>query len=401
MAEKHTRYGWWLEEAGFPRPRSPLDGDLDADVVVVGGGYTGMWTAWFASEAEPEARVVLLEAEVCGTGPSGRNGGFANAMWFSLGTLRRRFGDDEALRVARAGEAAVDGIGAWCAEHGVDAWYRRGGYLQVSTTPLHDGATRAAAAVASELGVPDACVPQSPDEVRRRCDSPLFRGGAYHPAAATVQPARLAQGLRDRLIRRGVLIFEDSRARRLRSSRGALEVETSAGRVRARLGRARRRWWSRSARSDPPPAHRCVESHGHHRAGAGRAGGDRVDRRGMHHRFASDGPVLPHDARRPDRVRVGRRSRRPRRPRERASRGRPTRGRRGGAAAGPGLSRPARPPDRARLGRPDRRLPDPPAGDRQPRRRPRPLRLRIHGQRRRAIARGRPRAGLDEPGSQG
>jgi len=233
MAERHTRNGWWLEEAGLPRPRPPLDGAVDADVVVVGGGYTGMWTAWFVSEAEPDARIVLLEAEVCGTGPSGRNGGFANSMWLSLGTLRRRFGDDEALRVARAGEAAVDGIGTWCDEHGVDAWYRRGGYLQVSTTPLHDAGPRAAAAVASELGVPDECVPQSPDEVRRRCDSPLFRGGAYRPVAATVQPARLAQGLRDRLIQRGVLIFEGSRARRLRSSRDVLEVETSAGRVRA------------------------------------------------------------------------------------------------------------------------------------------------------------------------
>jgi glycine/D-amino acid oxidase-like deaminating enzyme len=233
MAEKHTRYGWWLEEAGFPRPRPPLDGDVNADVVVVGGGYTGMWTAWFVSEAEPEARIVLLEAEVCGTGPSGRNGGFANSMWFSLGTLRKRFGPDEALRIARASQAAVDGIGEWCAEHGVDAWYRRGGYLQVSTTPLHDAVPRMEAAVAAELDVADACIPQSPAEVMRRCDSPLFRGGVYHPAAATVQPARLARGLRDRLVERGVLIFEGSRARRLRSGGDVVEIETATGRARA------------------------------------------------------------------------------------------------------------------------------------------------------------------------
>jgi glycine/D-amino acid oxidase-like deaminating enzyme len=233
MAEKHTRYGWWLEEAGSPEPRAPLEGDVDADVVIVGGGYTGMWTAWFIAEAEPDARVVVLEAERCGTGPSGRNGGFANALWLSVASLRERFGAEAALEIARASEEAIDGIGEWCAQQGVDAWYRRGGYLQVSTTPFHDSVARAGVQAAAELGAPDRCVAQSPDDVRRRCDSPVFRGGAYHPAAATVQPARLALGLRERLIGRGVLIFEGSAARRPRARPGGVEVETPSGRVQA------------------------------------------------------------------------------------------------------------------------------------------------------------------------
>jgi glycine/D-amino acid oxidase-like deaminating enzyme len=234
MAEKHTRYGWWLEEAGLPEARPPLEGSVDVDVVVVGGGYTGMWTAWFVSELEPDARVVLLEAEVCGTGPSGRNGGFVNSMWISLARLRERFGAGAALEIARASEAAVDGIGEWCREQGVDAWYRRGGYLQVSTTPAHDHSPRAAVEVAAGLGVPETCLAQTPTEVRGRCDSPLFRHGAYYQAAATVQPARLALGLRRRLIERGVEVFEASRARHLRSHRGGVEIETRSGRVRAR-----------------------------------------------------------------------------------------------------------------------------------------------------------------------
>ena len=233
MAEKHTRYGWWLTEAGLPEPRPPLEGEVEADVVIVGGGYTGMWTAWFIKELAPDARVVLLDAERCGTGPSGRNGGFVDSMWISLARLRERFGAAAALEVARASEEAVDGIGEWCREHGVDAWYRRGGYLQVSTTPAHDRSPRAAVETAAELGVPDTCIAQTPAEVRRRCDAPVFRGGAYYPAAATVQPARLAQGLRARLIERGVLVFEGSPARRLRSGGDMVAVETEAGRVRA------------------------------------------------------------------------------------------------------------------------------------------------------------------------
>jgi glycine/D-amino acid oxidase-like deaminating enzyme len=232
--ERHTRHGWWLEEAGLPEPRPPLEGEVDADVVIVGGGYTGMWTAWFISEAEPAARVVLLEAELCGTGPSGRNGGFANSLGLSLATLRARFGRDAALALVRAADSAVEGIGEWCREQEVEAWYRRGGYLQVSTTPLHDDSPRAAARLAGELGVPEACVEQSPEDVRDRCDSPLFRGGAFYPMAATVQPARLALGLRRRLIERDVLVFERSGARHVRSVPGGVEIETPGARVRAR-----------------------------------------------------------------------------------------------------------------------------------------------------------------------
>jgi glycine/D-amino acid oxidase-like deaminating enzyme len=233
VAVKHNAYGWWLEEAGVPVSQAALDGDVDADVVVVGGGYTGMWAAWFIAELAPDVRVALLEADRCGMGPSGRNGGFVNSMWPSLGSLRDRFGAAAALDLARASEAEVDGIGTWCAEQDVDAWYRHGGYLQVSTTPAHDGLWRAACEACAELGEPGACVPQSTQEVRARCASPAFRSGAHYPSAATVHPARLALGLRRRLIERGVLVCERSRARRLRALDGGVLIETDAGRVRA------------------------------------------------------------------------------------------------------------------------------------------------------------------------
>jgi glycine/D-amino acid oxidase-like deaminating enzyme len=230
---KHTRHGYWLEEAGAIQPMPELDGERSADVVVIGGGYTGMWAAWQIKVLEPEARVVLLEAETCGQGPSGRNGGFCNSMWFSLPNMRRRWGNAAALAVARASRDAVAGVESFCAEQGVDAWFRRSGYLQVSAAPAQDGAWEEALAACHELGEGDAVRPLTPDGVAARCASPAFRGGAFYPDAATVQPARLALGLRERLLAAGVKICERSPVRRLRGSPAGVEARTDSGVVGA------------------------------------------------------------------------------------------------------------------------------------------------------------------------
>jgi glycine/D-amino acid oxidase-like deaminating enzyme len=230
---KHTPHGYWLEEAGEVEPSPPLLGEGRADVVVIGGGFTGMWAAWHAKALEPEARIVLLEADRCGRGPSGRNGGFCNVMWQSLPTMRERWGDGAALAVARAAEEAVEGIGAFCEGEGLDAWFRQAGYLEVSTAAAHDGAWDEALAACRELGVAEAVQPLSPGQVAARCASPAFRAGVFYPTAATVQPARLALGLRDRLLTAGIQVFERSPVRRLRTAGAEVEAETPRGLVRA------------------------------------------------------------------------------------------------------------------------------------------------------------------------
>ena len=110
-ALRHTRTGWWLEEAaaalGPVEPTPPLAGNTRADVLVVGGGYLGMWTAWQLKQLEPECDVVLVEAELCGHGPSGRNGGFVSTLWDDLPTLHERVGDVHAVEVCRASERGV------------------------------------------------------------------------------------------------------------------------------------------------------------------------------------------------------------------------------------------------------------------------------------------------------
>ena len=228
--------GWWLGEAlaaeGNPPPLPPLAGEIEADVVIVGGGYTGMWSAYFLTERAPGARIVLLEQEICGGGPSGRNGGFVHGWWENVPELARRYGDDAALQIARAADEVVGGIGAWCERHEVDAWYAPAGYLRVNAFPREPNDWDATLATLRRLGVGDELVPRSADEVRAVCDSPTFGEGLFMRSAASIQPARLARGLRRVLIERGVLIHEGTRARSL-TTVSAVRVATDAGAVRA------------------------------------------------------------------------------------------------------------------------------------------------------------------------
>jgi glycine/D-amino acid oxidase-like deaminating enzyme len=209
-------------------PRPTLEGSLDVDVVVIGGGYTGMWAAWHLLDAG--ASVALLESGVCGHGPSGRNGGFCESMWLSGAALRERFGDGAARALLDASSEAVAEVGEWCRSQEVDAWFDQSGYLCVSTAPAFDGVGRAAAEAAAALGAAERVRPLSADEVRARCASPVFRGGVLIPDFATLHPARLALGLRRRLVERGANVFEHSRVRALR---GGSVAETATGRVRA------------------------------------------------------------------------------------------------------------------------------------------------------------------------
>jgi glycine/D-amino acid oxidase-like deaminating enzyme len=227
---RHTRTGWWLEEAGDVTPTAPLGGDARADVVVVGGGYLGLWTAWQLKELEPELDVLVLEAAVCGHGPSGRNGGFCETLWGDAATLRERAGDAAAVAVCQASEDAVRGIGAWCEANGVDAWFREAPMLRVATTESQLGSWDESVRAAAELGAPEQIVAVSAEDVRARCASPLFLGGALHRLNATVHPARLGLGLRAKLLERGVRIHERTEVTRLDRDGG---VETRSGNVRA------------------------------------------------------------------------------------------------------------------------------------------------------------------------
>ena len=224
----HDAHGWWIREAGGVPPAQPaLAEALRADVVVIGGGYTGMWTAWEILEREPEARVVLLEADRCGSGPSGRNGGFLSSLWLYRANMVGQYGERRALELCEASEETLAMVAAFCEAQEVDAWLREAPHLVVSCAPAQDGAS--ADAVDGEH-----VVALSEAETRAVCDAPVFRAGVAARAGATVQPARLAFGLRERLLARGVRIFEGSRVRALHVDRGGgVVAETAGGSVRA------------------------------------------------------------------------------------------------------------------------------------------------------------------------
>ena len=235
-----SRRSWWLREAlaaesaAAPHLASatpPLRGTTTADVVIVGGGYTGLWTALRISELEPGARVALIEGDICGGGPSGRNGGFVTNWWDEFPTLLERYGAVGARQMGEAIEAAVDDVGAFCATHGIDAWFTKAGSLSVSAAPAQDGAWDEAVEALRAHGSGDRFVPLSAAEVAARVRSPVFRDGVFMPGAATVQPATLARGLRRVVLERGITIFEGTEAVEIDGyGRGALGRVGAGGR---------------------------------------------------------------------------------------------------------------------------------------------------------------------------
>jgi len=188
---------WWLEDAlareGNPEPAAALSGDATADVAIVGGGYTGLWTALALREQQPDLQITLLEAEICGHGPSGRNGGFVHGYWASLPGMLPVLGEERALELAQSGEQIIPGIRAWAEARGEDVWLVEAGMLEMSAAPAQDGSVEKAAAAGARVGRPDQIVALTPEEVAKRVSSPVFRSGVFYPECATVHPGLLVR----------------------------------------------------------------------------------------------------------------------------------------------------------------------------------------------------------------
>jgi glycine/D-amino acid oxidase-like deaminating enzyme len=216
---------WWLEEAPPDPEEPPLGGDAEADVGIVGGGYTGLWTALTLKRRDPALRVLVLEADRVGFGPSGRNGGFCHGLWAALRWLRDAFGPEPALATASAAGGVYEAVRAL----GEDVWAREGGMLKVATTEAQEAAIDRAVRTAAELGVPEEAVALSRGEVAERCRSPVFRRGVWFRDGITVQPARLVRALRRAALAVGVTLHEGTRARGVQPGL----VQTAGGTVRA------------------------------------------------------------------------------------------------------------------------------------------------------------------------
>ncbi len=210
---------FWYQETGIPPLRPPLRETLDADVCIVGGGFTGLWTAYYLASARPDLRIVVLEKRFAGFGASGRNGGWVTG---SVPGLRSRYaadrGRDAVVAMQRAMNQTVDEVISVSGAEGIDADVAKGGVLHVARSPAQLRRLRDQLAVEAQWGNTDV-VELSAEEVAARIRVDEALGGSYSPHCATVQPAKLAQGLARAVEGKGVTVYEDTPVLELRPHR--------------------------------------------------------------------------------------------------------------------------------------------------------------------------------------
>jgi len=198
----------WLDQLGEIEKRPALDGDLDVDVTIVGGGFSGLWTAYYLNQLDPTIRIAVLEKHFCGYGASGRNGGWAEgglavgpekyAQWSSM---------DAAMRLVHAMHDTVDEIGNVVDAEDISCGYAKGGWIRLARNGPQERRLR------EEMSDPE---PGDrlleADEAREYLNATDVRCGAYSPHCAAVDPARLVRGLAEVLEQRGVSIYEGTAA---------------------------------------------------------------------------------------------------------------------------------------------------------------------------------------------
>ncbi len=226
---RHLPY--WLDGPA-PDPCPALAGRTTADLAVVGGGYTGLWTALLAKEADPGRDVVLLEARTAGWAASGRNGGFCSAsLTHGLRNGLDRF-PAEMATLERLGRENLDGVEAAVAEYDIDCSFERTGELTVATAPWQADELREVPALSAQVGGSAEWL--DADAVRAKVDSPTYLGGVLDAdGCAMVDPARLARGLRAACLRSGVRIHENTPVEGIDDAGPVIVLRTSYGRVTA------------------------------------------------------------------------------------------------------------------------------------------------------------------------
>lgn len=223
----------WLD--GLPgtlAPRQALAGDESADVVVVGAGLSGLWTAYYLKREQPDLDVIVVEREIASFGPAGRNGGWCRGGMSGVPKVyAKRSGWDAVKRGERDTRDAVDVIGSVIAEEGIDCGFSKQGAVTLAENEAGLGRLREDLTEFRALGLGEQDVRLlTPAEFQELVHVPQCAGGMYESAAARLNPAELTRGLAEACERRGVRIFEQTEA--LNISAGALS--TARGTVRAR-----------------------------------------------------------------------------------------------------------------------------------------------------------------------
>ena len=237
-ASGYQRLSLWWEAIPVPLPPRPaLTEDLDVDVCIVGGGFTGLWTAHSLALADPSLRVAVLEREVAGFGASGRNGGWCSALFAtSDAALARQHGLAAMRAMRRAMQETVDIVGASAASEGIDCQFAKGGSVDLVRSEAQRARALAQLDEARALGFGEDDVRWlGPDETNELIGAAGTIGATFTPHCAVVQPALLARGLADAVERHGVRVYEHTEVLEIRPGEAGDRPSaiTSGGTVRA------------------------------------------------------------------------------------------------------------------------------------------------------------------------
>jgi glycine/D-amino acid oxidase-like deaminating enzyme len=229
---------WWRQLGGPPAPRAPLPGSIDVDVAIVGGGYTGLWAAYYLKTLQPDLRVAVLEQRFAGFGASGRNGGWlTNTVTGGRERYAASHGRDAAIAQQRALNDTVDEVIAVAAREGIDADIAKGGEFGVARTPSQLARLRSAVKAEQEWPHTDVEELDAASTAARIAVHDAL-GGVWHPHCARVHPAKLAAGLAAAVERLGVRIYEQTHVREIAPGRAVTDrgVVTATHVLRATEG---------------------------------------------------------------------------------------------------------------------------------------------------------------------
>ncbi|MFC8448270.1 FAD-dependent oxidoreductase [Kitasatospora sp. NPDC057223] len=227
---------FWYSATGLPEPRARLDGPAAADVCIVGGGFTGLWTAYYLKKADPGLRVTVLERRFCGFGASGRNGGWLYSGFAGRGVFARRYGRAAAVGMQRAMNASVDEVIRVAAEEGIEADIVKGGVLEVARNRPQLARLKAFVEEEHAYGQHEQTLLGAAESAARIGVAGTL-GGSWGPYGARIQPAKLLLGLARVCEALGVEIHESTPVTEIRPAAGAAPARalTPYGAVSARF----------------------------------------------------------------------------------------------------------------------------------------------------------------------
>lgn len=233
--KNYASYSYWLESSGDDlTPRPALNGTIDADIAILGAGYSGLWTAWYLLERNPAANIAILEREIAGFGASGRNGGWCTSGFpTSLDRIEEKYGRAQAIATHQAMTGAVEEVGRVTREAGIDIDWHKGGALMTARGSSQLPSVHAVASTMSRLGFEDEIRLLDKKELDERVRIAGSLGAIWLGENAVIHPGKLVRGLARAVERRGATIYEQTNVTGFTG--GAYPaLHTDRGHVRAR-----------------------------------------------------------------------------------------------------------------------------------------------------------------------